>query len=88
MAPPAVDAGAQVPPKAFCSVKAWISITNDMQQALDPSLRLETGMVHVSDTTVSDEPHVPFGGVKNSGIAREGRRYSLEKLTEVKWVTL
>jgi vanillin dehydrogenase len=62
-------------------------ITNDMQRALDFSLRLESGMVHVNDTTISDEPHVPFGGVKNSGFGREGGRYSLEELTEVKWVT-
>jgi vanillin dehydrogenase len=63
-------------------------VTNDMQKALDLSLRLEAGMVHVNDITISDEPHVPFGGVKNSGFGREGGRYSLEELTEVKWVTL
>jgi aldehyde dehydrogenase (NAD+) len=63
-------------------------ITNDMQKALNISMRLESGMVHVNDTTISDEPHVPFGGVKNSGFGREGGRYSLEELTEVKWVTV
>jgi vanillin dehydrogenase len=63
-------------------------ITNDMQKALDLSMRLESGMVHVNDTTISDEPHVPFGGTKNSGFGREGGRYSLEELTEVKWVTM
>jgi aldehyde dehydrogenase (NAD+) len=63
-------------------------ITNDMQKALNISMRLESGMVHVNDTTISDEPHVPFGGVKNSGFGREGGRYSLEELTEVKWVTI
>jgi vanillin dehydrogenase len=63
-------------------------ITNDMQKALDLSMRLESGMVHLNDCTVSDEPHVPFGGVKNSGFGREGGRYSLEELTEVKWITM
>jgi acyl-CoA reductase-like NAD-dependent aldehyde dehydrogenase len=63
-------------------------ITNDMQKALNISMRLESGMVHVNDTTISDEPHVPFGGTKNSGFGREGGRYSLEELTEVKWVTV
>jgi aldehyde dehydrogenase (NAD+) len=63
-------------------------ITNDMQKALNISMRLESGMVHVNDTTISDEPRVPFGGVKNSGFGREGGRYSLEELTEVKWVTV
>jgi aldehyde dehydrogenase (NAD+) len=63
-------------------------ITNDMQKALDLSLRMDAGMVHINNCTISDEPHVPFGGVKNSGFGREGGRYSLEELTEVKWVTL
>lgn len=63
-------------------------ITNDLQKALDLSMRLESGMVHVNDTTISDEPHVPFGGVKNSGFGREGGRYSIEEMTEVKWITL
>lgn len=63
-------------------------ITNDLQKALDLSMRLESGMVHVNDTTISDEPHVPFGGVKNSGFGREGGRYSMEEMTEVKWITL
>jgi vanillin dehydrogenase len=63
-------------------------ITNDFQKVLDLSLRLESGMVHVNDTTISDEPHVPFGGVKNSGFGREGGHYSMEEMTEVKWITL
>jgi aldehyde dehydrogenase (NAD+) len=63
-------------------------ITNDLQKAFDLSLRLESGMVHVNDCTISDEPHVPFGGVKNSGFGREGGRYSMEEMTELKWVTI
>ncbi|MBE7728292.1 aldehyde dehydrogenase family protein [Komagataeibacter sp. FXV3] len=63
-------------------------ITNDLQKAFDLSLRLESGMVHVNDCTISDEPHVPFGGVKNSGFGREGGRYSMEEMTEVKWITI
>ena len=70
-----------------CGLAAAV-ITNDMQKALDFAQRLEAGMVHVNDTTISDEPHVPFGGIKNSGFGREGGRYSLEELTEVKWVTM
>jgi vanillin dehydrogenase len=62
-------------------------ITNDLQKAFDLSLRLDAGMVHVNDCTVSDEPHVPFGGVKGSGTGREGNLYSIEEMTELKWVT-
>jgi vanillin dehydrogenase len=63
-------------------------ITNDLQKAMDLALRLETGMVHINDTTVSDEPHVPFGGIKNSGFGREGGVYSMEEMTELKWITI
>lgn len=63
-------------------------ITNDLQKAIDLSLRLESGMVHVNDCTITDEPHVPFGGVKSSGFGREGGRSSWEELTEQKWITI
>jgi acyl-CoA reductase-like NAD-dependent aldehyde dehydrogenase len=36
----------------------------------------------------ADEPHVPFGGIKDSGAGREGGRYSMEEMTELKWVTV
>jgi vanillin dehydrogenase len=48
----------------------------------------DAGMVHLNDCTVSDEPHVPFGGVKNSGYGREGGRFSMEEMTELKWITV
>jgi acyl-CoA reductase-like NAD-dependent aldehyde dehydrogenase len=63
-------------------------ITNDLQKAMDLALRLESGMVHINDTTVADEPHVPFGGIKNSGFGREGGNYSMEEMTELKWITI
>jgi acyl-CoA reductase-like NAD-dependent aldehyde dehydrogenase len=63
-------------------------ITNDLQKALDLALRLEAGMVHINDTTMTDEPHVPFGGIKNSGLGREGGQYSMEEMTELKWITI
>ena len=63
-------------------------ITNDLQKAFDLSLRLESGMVHVNNCSILDEPHVPFGGVKDSGVGREGGRYSMEEMTEVKWITV
>ena len=63
-------------------------ITNDLQKAMELAQKLETGMVHINDTTVADEPHVPFGGIKNSGFGREGGNYSMEEMTELKWITI
>jgi aldehyde dehydrogenase (NAD+) len=62
-------------------------VTNDLQKAFDFALRSESGMVHINDTTISDEPHIDFGGVKESGFGREGGMASIAEMTEVKWVT-
>jgi len=63
-------------------------ITNDFQRAMDLSMRLDAGMVHINHSTAYDEPHVPFGGVKDSGTGREGGHHSMEEMTELKWVTM
>jgi vanillin dehydrogenase len=63
-------------------------LTNDLQLAMRLALELEAGMVHLNGPTVHDEPTVPFGGVKDSGSGREGGRWSVEEMTEVKWVTI
>jgi|HubBroStandDraft_6_1064221.scaffolds.fasta_scaffold23520_2 methionine synthase II (cobalamin-independent) len=63
-------------------------LTNDLQLAMRFALELEAGMVHLNRPTVHDEPTVPFGSVKDSGSGREGGRWSVEEMTEVKWVTI
>ena len=63
-------------------------LTNDMQKAMRFAMELETGMVHLNGPTVHDEVVAPFGGVKDSGAGREGGRWSIEEMTEVKWVTI
>jgi aldehyde dehydrogenase (NAD+) len=63
-------------------------LTNNMQLAMKFALELEAGMVHLNGPTVHDEATVPFGGVKDSGMGREGGRWSIEEMTEVKWVTI
>ena len=62
-------------------------VTNDLARALDFAQRSESGMVHINDTTIADEPHIAFGGVKESGFGREGGMASIAEMTEVKWVT-
>jgi aldehyde dehydrogenase (NAD+) len=63
-------------------------ITNDLQKAFDFAMRSESGMVHINDATISDESHIPFGGVKNSGFGREGGMLSMEEVTELKWISV
>jgi aldehyde dehydrogenase (NAD+) len=63
-------------------------MTADEPRALRMAGRLETGMVHVNCQNINDEPHVPFGGVKASGVGRYGGRWSLDAFTELRWITL
>jgi aldehyde dehydrogenase (NAD+) len=63
-------------------------ITHDIAKALFMAERMETGMVHINDQTVGDEPQVPFGGIKDSGWGRFGGKGSLEEFTELRWIAL
>lgn len=63
-------------------------ITGDEQRGLALAQRLETGMCHINCSPVNDEPHVPFGGSKASGVGRHGGRWSMETFTETRWITL
>lgn len=60
----------------------------DEDRALRIARRLETGMCHVNCCPVNDEPHVPFGGAKSSGMGRNGGRWSAETFSETRWITL
>jgi aldehyde dehydrogenase (NAD+) len=63
-------------------------ITKNEERGLRVAQRLETGICHVNDTSVYDEPIVPFGGVKSSGFGRHGGRGAIESFTETRWLTL
>ncbi|MGH8953113.1 MAG: aldehyde dehydrogenase family protein, partial [Acidimicrobiia bacterium] len=63
-------------------------LTKDFNQAMDMALRLETGMVHIGDQTVNDEPQAPFGGVKGSGYGRFGGQAALDEFTELRWINV
>ncbi len=63
-------------------------ITGDNQRGFELAGRIESGIVHVNDQTVGDEPQMPFGGVKDSGWGRFGGRAAVEEFTELRWVTV
>ena len=63
-------------------------ITKDFNLGLDIAMRLETGMVHVNDQTVNDEPQAPFGGMKGSGYGRFGGQAALDEFTELRWINV
>jgi succinate-semialdehyde dehydrogenase/glutarate-semialdehyde dehydrogenase len=59
--------------------------TRDLNRALRVSENLETGMVGLNQGVVSN-PAAPFGGVKHSGLGREGGRVGIEEFLETKYV--
>jgi succinate-semialdehyde dehydrogenase/glutarate-semialdehyde dehydrogenase len=61
--------------------------TADLRRALRVSEALETGMVGINRGIVSD-PAAPFGGVKQSGIGREGGHDGLLEFTETKYIAV
>jgi len=61
--------------------------TSDVGRAHRLSEQLEYGMVAVNTPKVTGAP-IPFGGMKQSGIGREGSRHGLEEFTELKYVCI
>ncbi|MGW1026464.1 aldehyde dehydrogenase family protein [Streptomyces sp. NPDC002577] len=65
-------------------------LTRDVTKALDLAERIPTGLVHINDQTINDEPTAPFGGLGASGTAARhgGHTANLDAFTDVQWVTV
>jgi aldehyde dehydrogenase (NAD+) len=63
-------------------------ITRDEEKGLEIARRLHTGMAHVNDSSINDEPHVPFGGIGASGLGRHGGKQGIDTFTEMRWITV
>ncbi|XP_062169174.1 succinate-semialdehyde dehydrogenase, mitochondrial [Alnus glutinosa] len=61
--------------------------TNNIQRSWRVSEALEYGLVGVNEGIVSTEV-APFGGVKQSGLGREGSKYGMDEYLEMKYVCL
>ena len=60
--------------------------TNDLARAFRVSEALDYGIVGVNDG-VPSAPYAPFGGVKQSGLGREGGAWGIEEYLEVKYIS-
>jgi benzaldehyde dehydrogenase (NAD) len=64
-------------------------ISSSVSRAQALGNRLKTGMLHINDQTVGDEPQVPFGGRGASGNGmRVGGPANWEAFTQWQWVTV
>jgi succinate-semialdehyde dehydrogenase / glutarate-semialdehyde dehydrogenase len=61
--------------------------TDDLSRAFDATSRIEAGMIGVNRGLVS-EAGAPFGGVKASGLGREGGHIGIEEYLETKYIAL
>ena len=62
--------------------------TRDMTRALNAARRIHTGVVHLNESSSSRVDLIPFGGVKQSGIGREGPKYAMQEMTEERLITI
>jgi acyl-CoA reductase-like NAD-dependent aldehyde dehydrogenase len=62
--------------------------TNDLANAWRGFHELEVGGVIVNDVPTYRIDHMPYGGVKDSGLGREGLRWAIEDMTEVRIMVL
>ncbi|RKL67512.1 aldehyde dehydrogenase [Salipaludibacillus neizhouensis] len=61
--------------------------TDNLKRAFYASEELEVGGVMINDFPSFRLDHMPYGGVKKSGMGREGIKYAIEEMTEMKLVT-
>ncbi len=60
--------------------------TNNINRALRVADALETGGVWINEVSVLRYDHMPYGGVKKSGIGKEGVKYAVEEMTDLKFI--
>jgi len=62
--------------------------TNDLRRVWRAFEALEVGGVIVNDVSGFRVDHMPYGGVKQSGLGREGIRYAIDEMTEIRLLVL
>jgi acyl-CoA reductase-like NAD-dependent aldehyde dehydrogenase len=62
--------------------------TSTLEHALHAFDAIEVGSVIVNDVPTWRIDHMPYGGVKDSGLGREGPRYTIEEMTEPKLLVI
>lgn len=61
--------------------------SRDVAHAYKIASQVDTGMIHINDQAVNDEPQIPFGGVKDSGMGRYNTSTIMDEMTTLKWIS-
>jgi aldehyde dehydrogenase (NAD+) len=62
--------------------------TKDLYRGMLVARQIKTGMIHVNDQSINDEPQVMFGGEKASGVGRFNAQWVVNKFTTEQWVSV
>jgi acyl-CoA reductase-like NAD-dependent aldehyde dehydrogenase len=62
--------------------------TRDINTALIAARRIHVGVVHINESSSSRVDLIPFSGVKDSGLGREGPKYAMQEMTEERLITI
>lgn len=62
--------------------------TEDKYRGIQVAKQIQSGMVHVNNPSINDEPHVMFGGVKASGLGRFNGKWVVDKFTTERWISV
>ncbi|WOV87736.1 aldehyde dehydrogenase family protein [Sporosarcina oncorhynchi] len=62
--------------------------TANVETGVEMAKNIHTGMIHINDITIHDEPIVAFGGEGQSGIGRLNGQWSLDEFTTMKWISV
>lgn len=62
--------------------------TNDMKRIMDAWDRIDVGGLQVNSVSTFRVDHMPYGGIKASGFGREGVKYAVEDMTELRLMVL
>ncbi|MDB1086631.1 aldehyde dehydrogenase family protein [Streptomyces sp. ACA25] len=62
--------------------------TADTDRGVRVAKRIRTGMIHINDSTIADEPIVSFGGEKSSGVGRLNGEATVEAFTTTKTISV
>jgi acyl-CoA reductase-like NAD-dependent aldehyde dehydrogenase len=62
--------------------------TRDIKRAMEAWDQLEVGGVLINEVSTFRVDHMPYGGVKASGLGREGVRYAMEDMTEIRLMVM
>ncbi|HCL30875.1 MAG TPA: aldehyde dehydrogenase [Candidatus Latescibacteria bacterium] len=62
--------------------------TQDIDRAIKYAQEVESGNIHINWGTMWRADMMPYGGVKDSGMGKEGPKYTIQEMTETKMVVI